>query len=353
VLRHVGTDGSLRPDYRYFWNIAEGYCGMSELTDRFDALRERLERAALRSGRAPGSVTLAAVSKTYGAAAVAELTRHQRRLSSGGLCGERAIFGESYMQEATAKMAQVAELLACDDTGRPTAEPRPAAAGTAGLERQASSPDGFRQNPDTSLLPGGHCTVQGPDASLFPGRHCVGQGPDASLFPVWHFIGGLQSRKAKDAIGRFELIHSLDSVKLAAALQKAWDNRAAAVQSRADGTEFALQDVLIQVNVGRETQKSGVDPDGLEDLLNAVASMRGLRVRGLMCVPPAAQECGASRPWFILLRRLRDEMEKRCGQTLPVLSMGMSDDFEEAVEEGATLVRVGSLIFGPRQRPGG
>jgi uncharacterized pyridoxal phosphate-containing UPF0001 family protein len=108
--------------------------------------------------------------------------------------------------------------------------------------------------------------------------------------------------------------------------------------------------VLVQVNVGRETQKSGVDPDELEDLLNAVALMRGLRIQGVMCVPPAAQESGASRPWFILLRHLRDEMEKRCGLTLPVLSMGMSDDFEEAVEEGATLVRIGSLIFGPRQR---
>jgi pyridoxal phosphate enzyme (YggS family) len=270
---------------------------VSELTDRFDALTERLQRVVLRVGRAPGSVTLAAVSKTYGAAAVAELVRHQRARPSGVLCGERAIFGESYMQEATAKMTQVAELLARSDSEPATAE----------------------------LCP----------------------------LPGWHFIGGLQSRKAKDAVGRFELIHSLDSVKLAAALQKAWEKQAAAMQSRADGTEFAKQDVLVQVNVGREVQKSGVDPDGLEDLLNAVAPMHALRVRGLMCVPPAAHESEASRPWFILLRCLRDEMEKRCGLTLPVLSMGMSDDFEEAVEEGATLVRVGSLIFGPRQRPGG
>jgi pyridoxal phosphate enzyme (YggS family) len=269
---------------------------VSELTDRFDALWERLERAVLRSGRAPGSVTLTAVSKTYGADVAAELVRHQRARSSGALCGERVIFGESYMQEATAKMAQVADLLTHGDTG---------------------------QNRAASLLPG------------------------------WHFIGGLQRRKAGDAVGRFELIHSLDSVKLAAALQKAWEKQAEATRSGADGTEFALQDVLVQVNVGRETQKSGVDPDGLEDLLNAVAPMRGLRVRGLMCVPPAVQESGASRPWFILLRHLRDEMEKRCGLVLPVLSMGMSDDFEEAVEEGATLVRIGSLIFGPRRRPGG
>ncbi|MDR2125078.1 MAG: YggS family pyridoxal phosphate-dependent enzyme [Desulfovibrio sp.] len=313
---------------------------MSELTDRFDALRERLERAVLRAGRAPGSVALAAVSKTYGAAAVAELVRHQRARSSGALCGERAIFGESYMQEATAKMAQVAELLAHDN------------AGGAG-EAACSPPPGMRA-PDLERR---RCPAAGsgrsPETSPLPGPHCIRRSSEAHPLPGWHFIGGLQRRKAGDAVGRFELIHSLDSLKLAVALQKAWEKQAAAVPSGAYGTEFAPQDVLVQVNVGRETQKSGVDPDELENLLNAVAAMRGLRVRGLMCVPPAAQESGASRPWFILLRRLRDEMEKRCGPALPVLSMGMSDDFEEAVEEGATLVRVGSLIFGPRQRPGG
>jgi uncharacterized pyridoxal phosphate-containing UPF0001 family protein len=284
----------------------------SGLSERFDALRERLAKAVLRSGRAPGSVTLVAVSKTCGAAAVAELVRHMQARNE-----ERLTFGESYMQEATAKMRQVASLLAKDAPG------------------------------------------------------C---GPDAVC---WHFIGGLQRRKAGDAVGRFALIHSLDSVNLAVALQKAWEKKerdasrlcperpgevgeehgppiaCAEAHAFADGTKFAEQDVLVQVNVGREPQKSGVDPDGLEDLLNAVAPMRGLRVGGLMCVPPAAAESGASRPWFILLRRLRDEMEQRCGLSLPVLSMGMSDDFEEAVEEGATLVRVGSLIFGPRARPGG
>ncbi|MDR2669309.1 MAG: hypothetical protein LBC14_05080, partial [Desulfovibrio sp.] len=233
---------------------------MSELTDRFDALRERLERVVLRAGRAPGSVTLAAVSKTYGAAAVAELVRHQRMLPSDVFCAEQAIFGESYMQEATAKMTQVAELLAQGDAGPATAGPRPlpmpapAAAGAPGLERQQSPWNSSGQNPD---------------ASLQPGRHCMGQNPEGALLLSWHFIGGLQSRNAKDAVGRFALIHSLDSVKLAAALQKAWEKQAAAVQSRADGTEFAVQDVLVQVNVGREAQKSGVDPDGLEDLLNA------------------------------------------------------------------------------------
>jgi pyridoxal phosphate enzyme (YggS family) len=332
---------------------------VSELTDRFDAVLERLERAILRSGRAPGSVSLAAVSKTYGAAAVAELVRHQQARASGAFCGERAIFGESYMQEATAKMEQVAALLARGDTGHTTDEqfPPPAAAtaatGAPNLERHQSFTDRSGQNQDTALLPDRHVTGQNLDARLLSDAHCIGQSPDASLLPGWHFIGGLQSRKAKDAVGRFELIHSLDSFKLADALQKAWEKQAAAIQLGADGTEFASQDVLVQVNVGRETQKSGVEPDGLEDLLNAVAPMRGLRVRGLMCVPPAAQESGASRPWFVLLRHLRDEMEKRCGLTLPVLSMGMSDDFEEAVEEGATLVRVGSLIFGSRQRLGG
>ncbi|MDR1947220.1 MAG: YggS family pyridoxal phosphate-dependent enzyme [Desulfovibrio sp.] len=252
---------------------------MSGLAERFDAVRERLERAVLRSGRAPGSVALVAVSKTYGAEAVAELARYR---ASG--TGARPLFGESYMQEAAAKMPRVAELLA----------PNPA--------------------------------------------------------PGWHFIGGLQSRKARDAVGRFELIHSLDSVKLAGALQKAWEKKAGEGRSVADGTNFASQKALIQVNVGREPQKSGVDPAGLEALLNAVAPLTGLRIAGLMCVPPAARDGEDPRRWFALLRSLRDGMEKRCGLSLPVLSMGMSDDFEEAVEEGATLVRVGSLIFGPRTR---
>jgi pyridoxal phosphate enzyme (YggS family) len=277
----------------------------SELSERCDALLERLERAVPRSGRSPGSVILVAVSKTYGADAVAELARHLRARS-----GRPAIFGENYMQEAVAKISLVAELLARDG---PAAFPETPPAG------RALSPDA-------------------PDA--------------APVCPRWHFIGGLQTRKAKDAAGRFALIHSLDSVKLAVALHEAREKtmRDLPCASLRSQSETAPQDVLVQVNVGREAQKSGVDPEGLEDLLNAVAPLSGLRVRGLMCVPPAVPESGTSRPWFIMLRRLRDEMEQRCGLSLPQLSMGMSDDFEEAVEEGATLVRIGSLLFGPRRR---
>lgn len=158
----------------------------------------------------------------------------------------------------------------------------------------------------------------------------------------WHFIGHLQSRKAKDVIDCFDLIHSVDSLKLAVALDKAWHNRQTDAGSHP-------QDILIQVNIGREPQKSGVVPEKLEELLAGILALPGLRPLGLMCLPPFAEEPEKARPWFIRLRDLRDEMQKVFGRPLPHLSMGMSGDFEAAVEEGATLVRVGTDIFGARR----
>jgi hypothetical protein len=152
----------------------------------------------------------------------------------------------------------------------------------------------------------------------------------------WHFIGKLQSNKAKLAAGEFALVHSVDSLKLARMLHK-----------RAESLEDP-QDILLQVNLGREPQKSGVDPENAAELAENIAALSGLRLVGLMTMPPFGDPEQA-RPIFAGLRRLRDELVERLGLALPELSMGMSDDFIQAIEEGATLVRIGTRIFGPRE----
>ncbi|WP_294445805.1 YggS family pyridoxal phosphate-dependent enzyme [uncultured Mailhella sp.] len=168
------------------------------------------------------------------------------------------------------------------------------------------------------------------------------QGELAQLDIRWHAIGPVQTNKAREVAGHFSLLHTLDRVDLARALVRRLPE---------DGT----QDVLIQVNVGEEPQKSGVLPAALAPLFDALlsggligAEGPGLRVRGLMCLPPRCGEGEQARPYFVMLRRLRDDMEKRFGLPLPELSMGMSGDYREAIEEGATLIRVGTDIFGPR-----
>lgn len=171
---------------------------------------------------------------------------------------------------------------------------------------------------------------------------------DGALLPEWHFIGHVQSRKARDIAGQYRLIHSLDSLKLARAMQKAWRERVETAPVRLDEAANRPQEILVQVNVGKEEQKSGVAPEELESLLNSLADMPELQVRGLMCIPPLASIGGDSRRFFVMLRELRDKVQLLCGLALTELSMGMSDDFEAAIEEGATLVRIGSDIFGPR-----
>ena len=146
----------------------------------------------------------------------------------------------------------------------------------------------------------------------------------------WHLIGSLQTNKAKDAVQLFDWIHSVDREELAREL----DRRAHQAERRVS--------VLVQVNVGLESQKGGVQPGELKPLLDAMTGCRNLDVRGLMCIPPATESAEASRMWFRRLRELRD------AAGLEHCSMGMSGDFEVAIEEGATMVRVGTAIFGPR-----
>lgn len=173
-------------------------------------------------------------------------------------------------------------------------------------------------------------------------------GPNAPAMPHWHFIGHVQSRKAKEIAGRYAMIHSVDSLKLATAISRAWQDFADGVLLAPGEAAPAPQPVLVQVNVGQEDQKSGVAPDKLEELLTAMRELPGVQVEGLMCLPPFSDDPEATRPYFVMLRELRDKAASACGLKLAHLSMGMSTDFEAALEEGATLVRVGTDIFGPR-----
>ncbi len=159
----------------------------------------------------------------------------------------------------------------------------------------------------------------------------------ASLPLEWHFIGHVQSNKAKYVVGNFQLIHTVDSVKLAQALHAQAERR----QVR--------QAVLLQVNIGEEASKSGAAADELERLALEVRGLSGLEVCGLMCLPPFFSDPELARPYFVRLRELRDLLAPRLGQVLPQLSMGMSLDLEVAVEEGATIVRVGTDLLGPRR----
>lgn len=152
----------------------------------------------------------------------------------------------------------------------------------------------------------------------------------------WHLIGQLQRNKARAAAGRFRLIHSMDRLELADSLQRA---------AEAAG---AVQAVLLQVSLTGRPGQGGVSPPLVADLLRRVLRHDLLRPVGLMTIAPAVADPEEARPAFATLRALRDRLQAETGVALPELSMGMSHDFEVAVEEGATLVRVGRAIFGDR-----
>lgn len=213
-------------------------------------IQDRVATACARAGRAPGAVTLVAVSKTHPAESVAEA------LAAGQLA-----FGENRVQEAAGKFPPL----------------RPA-------------------HPALRL----------------------------------HLIGALQTNKARDAVRVANVIESLDRPKLATALAEAM------------AKEARRPALLIQVNIGREPQKAGIDPDAVADFLAECREAHGLEIAGLMCIPPAE---APPRPHFAALAAMADRLR------LGTLSMGMSGDFEEAIAEGATHVRVGSAIFGSRPSP--
>jgi PLP dependent protein len=154
---------------------------------------------------------------------------------------------------------------------------------------------------------------------------------------AWHFIGGLQRNKVRDAVTYFELIHSVDSIPLLEEIDK-----------RAKGLG-KVQRVLIEVNVAGESQKHGCSEADAPLLVEAANQMRSVSVEGFMTVAPFCEQSEETRPFFRRLKTLRDRLEQERGWRLPELSMGMTHDYIEAIAEGATMVRIGSGLFGKRE----
>jgi PLP dependent protein len=226
---------------------------MTSIPANLQAVKARIAAASAAAGRDPGEVALLAVSKTWPADSVRQ----------AAACGQRA-FGESYVQEALAKMPALADL-------------------------------------------------------------------DID----WHFIGPLQSNKTRAVAEHFAWVHAVDRVKIAERLS----------QQRLTGLP-PLQ-VCVQVNVSGEASKSGVAPEQAPALCRAVAALPRLCLRGLMAIPEPTHDLALARSRFRLLRELRDRLNGD-GLSLDTLSMGMSDDAETAIMEGATIVRIGTAIFGNR-----
>lgn len=227
---------------------------MATIGFNMQAVRQRVADAARACGRDPAAVGLIAVSKTFGADAVA----------AAHACGQR-VFGENYVQEAVDKIVALASL---------------------GLE--------------------------------------------------WHFIGPIQSNKTRQIAENFAWVHSVDRAKIAERLSAARPDALAPLQ------------VCIQINIGDENTKSGVAPADAPALARAIAALPRLKLRGLMTIPPASDDPAQQRRYFAELRKLKEQLAM-AGVALDTLSMGMSADLEAAIAEGATLVRVGTAIFGQRQ----
>ena len=228
---------------------------MGPIAPNLQAVLARIERAARAAGRAPESVTLVAVSKTFPA-------EHIREAHAAG----QRDFGENYVQEGVEKITQL-----------------------------------------------------------------------EALPLVWHYIGPIQSNKTGAIAAHFQWVHSVEREKVARRLNDA----------RRDG--LPPLDVCLQVNVSGEASKNGVAPHEVEALAAAVARLSRLKLRGLMAIPEPTSDTALARRRFARLRELMESLVAR-GYALDALSMGMSDDLEAAIAEGATMVRVGTAIFGKRDR---
>ena len=229
---------------------------MRAILSTLQAVRQAVSAAATAAGRAPDSVSLLAVSKTFPAAAVRE----------AAAAGQRA-FGENYLQEALDKMAAL---------------------------------------------------------------------PDLPL--EWHFIGPIQSNKTRPIAEHFAWVHGVDRLKVAERL------------SAQRPAELPPLNICLQVNVSGEASKSGVAPEEVEALALQVGQLPNLRLRGLMAIPAPADDVAAQRRPFALMRELFERLNAQ-GLRLDTLSMGMSHDFPAAIAEGATIVRIGTAIFGARSKP--
>ncbi|HXY26178.1 MAG TPA: YggS family pyridoxal phosphate-dependent enzyme [Candidatus Acidoferrum sp.] len=170
------------------------------------------------------------------------------------------------------------------------------------------------------------------------GKHAGAEG----LAATWHLIGHLQSNKAARAARLFHSVDSVDDFALAQKLDRA----------RGEAGIIGKLRVLIEVRLAAEETKSGAEVEALPGLVEKITGLERLELAGLMCIPPFLEEAEKVRPYFRRLRELRDKLVAKLGVALPVLSMGMSHDFEVAIEEGATEVRVGTALFGAREAAG-
>jgi len=167
------------------------------------------------------------------------------------------------------------------------------------------------------------------------------RGDTEDLAGYWHLIGHLQSNKAARAAKAFDAVDSVDDFALAQRLDRA----------RAEISDERKLRVLIEVRVAAEETKSGVEKERLPELAEKLLTLERLDLAGLMCIPPFLENAEKVRPYFAELREIKEQLEGRLGRTFPVVSMGMSHDFEVAIEEGATEVRIGTALFGVRETP--
>jgi PLP dependent protein len=229
---------------------------MASIAENLERVREKVAQAAVKAGRTADEIELVAITKTHPAERVREAVE-----------AGHALFGESRVQEARAKIPELPSTLR------------------------------------------------------------------------WHFVGHLQKNKIRHALPLFELFHGIDSLALAEEM-----NRIAA-------DEGMHPRILLEVNVAGEGSKFGFKPESMRGEMESLLALARLSIEGVMCIPPLAEDAEASRKYFVQLRELRDSLEQEFQLKLPQLSMGMTQDFWVAVEEGATLVRVGTAIFGERTRP--
>jgi len=279
------------------------------LIDQYNEIRQRIDAACLRCGRSSSEVTLIAVSKTKPLAMVEELMSYGIR-----------DFGENYPQEFAEKQAALA--VGAGQTGVGQAGAVQEGAGQARAVQEGAGQEGVGQA-----------------GAGQAGAGQAGGKPSAASSGVrWHFIGHLQTNKVKLVAGKAELIHSVSSLHLLQALQK----EAVRQQIRIP--------VLLEVNIAGEATKLGGTREETLELVRAAAEMPGIQVRGLMAIAPPVEDPEANRPYFKALRLLMESIndEHILPEAMTELSMGMTGDFEIAVEEGATFVRVGTAIFGRR-----
>jgi len=160
--------------------------------------------------------------------------------------------------------------------------------------------------------------------------------PEMPVGGEWHFIGGLQTNKVKDAVECFDVVESVDRLELATELQKRLELVGKKIR------------IMVEVNVGGEAAKHGCAPEKVDELLQRLIPLSRLEVIGLMAIPPFREDPETAKPFFLKLREIRDRLQETHGVHLPELSMGMSHDFPVAIAEGATIVRIGTALFGPR-----